>query len=909
MLEIHVFSNADVARHVFNAIAIFCQGDSFASMLSMAAMLGLMWTGIQYSLTPNLEHLKKWAAVYLLVPIFFITNKTDIEIIDATNPLGVYTVSNVPVGVALPASLLSSYMYGITQAVDEVFHSVDDEMYSKTGMLFGSKLYKISRQPKIQNSELRNEFAAYLRNCVYGDVIINHKYTFTDLVNAPDIWAFWSNIPQSPIRRTEVSNTNLTCKAAFPKLRKRFQQDVAGKLDKLHAYVFSYQKNSTSKSFNFNQSLQNSYQTYVGISRSASQIMQQNMAINAIQQGLQDNAARVNATAAALNYAQVQNSMQSTSMWAGMALQAAEYLPLMHSVLFLLFSCSIIIVLPLAMLPNMSVMVLSNYFKGFLHLGAWPILFAFLNFIMTTRLSLSTAGVSDLYHGFTLSNVDQLSALHSKYASMSGFLMMSIPFITHFIVKGGSSFMGSVSHQFANTMGGVATRTSSAIAAGDISQGNVQAGNYSYDNHHAHKTDTAQSSITHGSTIDNAFGDRVTSFENGTQVFNKGQAISSVGMDINSSRSQLESLSHASSVAQSASQKSISSLGQSVANTADQMYNFSHQDNQNLTYGSGTSERDAVSLNDARSTMNSVVSAYAKQHNISDTEANAKLFSMYAGGEMSGSIRSDKGMIGGAIGKLLGLQVGLSGSAGVKGSSDDTTTHSETDSESNRQSQSLQEQYNQAANSIKEHALSSQTSDSHGSNSSELESLGQSFRTTHDRAEQAISDYNRSQSLQETLSEAKQHILGAHENLMPEFQDYVRVRLGQAGNPVTLEDVMLANNPQMREMRLSYAGSFLADKFGQLDLSQQTQYVHPQTSADLVEQHQADADNLALSHEQKVRHFIAQKQGQKTQDVIAEENKAITQQSPLFQQDEYDAQKEKHQQMVVQEQAKVKPIT
>ncbi|PSU41460.1 conjugal transfer protein TraG, partial [Photobacterium frigidiphilum] len=498
-LAVYTYSNGDVAKEVFNAIATFFATDSFASMLQICAFFAVIATACHFFMTRDVNAIPKWAAVYLLVPLLLINTKTGIQIIDLTDPSGNYAVANVPMIVAGPTYLSSTYMYGVTTAVESIFHSPSDEQYSKTGMVFGAKLYQLSRQSQLEDSQLKGHWLHYMQSCIRGDITLNQKYTWEQLANAPDIFAFLANHSPSPLRRIQMEPNDFpTCKEALPKLKAGFDTDAQQALS-LMAHKM-YANKVTTNQARFTTGLQGSYAKYANISRTASQITTQNMAINAIRNGLADGAAVNNNTAAAFNYAYTQNKMQTTSMWAGMALQAREYLPMMQSILFLLFGCVSFLVVALAMLPGLTFTVLTNYIKGFVYLGTWPILFAFINFIMTTRISLSTSAVANIYTGITLSNVDAIAEMHSRYAAMTGMLMMSVPIIVGFIVKGGASVMSSMSHQVAGMMNSVNSRTSASAASGDINLGNGQVDNFSFNNMNGNKTDTSGLSRTHGMT-------------------------------------------------------------------------------------------------------------------------------------------------------------------------------------------------------------------------------------------------------------------------------------------------------------------------------------------------------------------------------------------------------------------------
>lgn len=64
-------------------------------------------------------------AVIVIVPGVLIANKHSVQVIDMTDPTAVHQVDNVPGGLAIPASLITSVGYALTQVYESVFHRPD----------------------------------------------------------------------------------------------------------------------------------------------------------------------------------------------------------------------------------------------------------------------------------------------------------------------------------------------------------------------------------------------------------------------------------------------------------------------------------------------------------------------------------------------------------------------------------------------------------------------------------------------------------------------------------------------------------------------------------------------------------------------------------------------------------------
>jgi conjugal transfer mating pair stabilization protein TraG len=774
-VEIFTYSNGDVAKQIMNAIAVLFSSDGYASMIAVCALFAVCATAFHFFIKRDHNDIVKWCAVYFLVPLLAINTTTTVQITDLTDPTGNYRIDNVPFIVAYPASWSSRYMYATTDIVESIFHAPSDEQYSRTGMMFGSKLYKLSRKSEVENTQLKGYWQHYISSCIRGDILLNGKYTWHELANAPDIWAFLAANNPSPLRAIQMgANDYPTCKEALPRLKQLFQADSAKSVKLLGSWIFG-EKATSQQSF-LNTSLSNGYQKYANISRSASQITLQNMTINALRNGLADDAAITNNTAAAFNYAYTQNKMQTTSMWAGMALQAEEFLPMLQSILFLLFGSVAFLVVAIAMIPSFTFMVLGNYVKGFIYLGTWPVMFALINFIMTTRLSLNATEVTNIYGGITLSNADALQEMHSRYAAMTGLLMMSVPtLIVPLIMKGGAAVMSSMSHQFAGMMSSVNARTSASAASGDINLGNAQVDNYSYNNTSGNKTDTTGVERIHGNTKQEADGYETTTFNDGKQVMNGQNALSrSLPMSFSASDVVSNSASQTASNAITASKVSGEQVSESLATVSNAALSQMNGTNLTSSYGSSNATGDAGTHNKGFSDMSSTVNSYMKDFNVTEDQAMSQLASMYIGAEAGVKV----GTPGSG---LLGIGASVSANTGTKGSSDESSSTRLSDSERESRQQSYLDQFSANVNTVKSYNSGEQSSDTHSKTDGQTETFLQGLNeaTTHAKNYQAQS--TEAQSYTDLANNVKSGSISVGHDLNQNFVEYVRSERESAG--------------------------------------------------------------------------------------------------------------------------------
>jgi len=778
-LEYYVYSNGGTARDILNAIATFFATPTFSSLVSISLMFSVVATLITFFISRNPASIYKWATVYFLVPMALIEMKADMQVIDLTEPGNVMSVSNVPYITALPTWFASSLMHGMTETVEMVLSQPGDERYGKTGMMFGSRLYKLSRQSSIREIELKGQWSDYLHNCIVGDITINKKYSWDDLYKANDIWGFLDSQSMSPLRGVFFGRNNYySCKDAYPLIKSQMTQAAYNDLNHLGSYLYGRRASANGRFLN--ASLANSYQRYNNISTNASSIMRQNMTMNAIRNGTLE----MNATASALNYAYTQNKMQTTSMWAGIALQAKEYMPLLHTTLFILFSCVSLFVIVVALIPSLTIMVLSNYVKTFLVLAIWPALFAILNYIMTSALTYTTAGITDGFNGITLSNKNSLDEMHTRFALLSGYLMMAIPLIAAAILKGGSAVMSSLNYQMAGMINSTNARTSAAAASGDLNLGNMQVDNRSWANQNANKHDTNLLLRTaEQQSIQQADGSMHTQLATGQSVYNTGESVSNLHWSVASNQDIGQSLNANYQKVVANGQSYSSQLNENLQTGMAMQSSWSENASEQKNYGEGYNVGVATQISKGNQSMSTAVDSLSQEMGWSKDKSNAFLNTLsgsaYARGEVSL----------GTPGALKAL-TGISGSvtSGLEGSyritDEDRETFSNMSSEKLAQVQSNMTQYTDGANDI----MSASSHIDSKTVNAELAQYAKGFTNNWNQSESLVQsvtqNHNESKSLSTAMSNIEQNGISLKENLMPSFQRFIERQDKEKAPPI-----------------------------------------------------------------------------------------------------------------------------
>ncbi|MEZ8382237.1 conjugal transfer mating-pair stabilization protein TraG [Vibrio splendidus] len=687
ILEYYTYTSGEVVNKAFNALATFFRTNTFGDYLQMCMMLGLITSLFIFMLSRNPKDLIKWMVVFFAVPLFLINMKADMLIIDKTQPGKAYKVDNVPYLVAVPTYFFSSIMVGMAEGVEGIFTTSDDERYGRTGMLFGSELYQLSRQSRINELALQKLWRDYFHNCMIGDVRINGKYTWDELFTAPDIFAFLDGVRQSPLRALYLDegggrSTYKRCEEAYPIIKQRFE-DAANKNMSLLAHQL-LGKDADRYKPQVVQSLTRSYDKFFRMSTSASSTIKQNMLMNELRYNLDS----LDPTQAALNYAYTTNKLQTTSMWASLGLMAREYLPMLHTMMFMLFACLGFFVAGAAVIPGLTMMVLKNYFGTFAFLATWPALFAIINGFQLWGLESLSTDVSGKFGGLVLSNANAADELHSRFAWITGILMIGVPMIAKGILKGGQEVMSSMNYQLSSMINSTNARASAAASTGNLDFGSMQIDNHSMNNTHANKFDTNTLANQGHSYTQNPDGSVTTQHGDGRTTYDSSQTTSRGNISANTQSMLQESVANARSQTQQNLAQTSTQLAQTLQGGAALSDRWHDSVGKNLAYGEGSTSGFNTQVSQGMNDMQTAVDSVIQQTGWTKDQSKAYLQSVYGGFE--GGVGTGKGA----------SPFNLGANGGVKWSDDERTAYSKMNTEQKQQLEQATQQYTEGANAV-----------------------------------------------------------------------------------------------------------------------------------------------------------------------------------------------------------------
>ncbi|HBS6033777.1 TPA: conjugal transfer mating pair stabilization protein TraG, partial [Klebsiella pneumoniae] len=608
MLEIYAIAGGDWLRGNLNAIAAFMGTSTWSTIEKMCIAISVLIVAGNWVKKHNVMDLIGWVFSLTLVSMLVVI-RTPVQIIDYSNVAQVYEVDNVPIGLAIPASLTTRVGNALIQSYEMVFALPDSVTYSKTGMLFGSNLVAKSTDFLSQNPQITTLFSDYVQNCVMGDIFLNHKYSFEELLNSPDPYTLIFANP-SPLRGVfDKNNQFQTCEEASRDLKSALALDTQTGGKTWNYYVRQLFGGKPNPDLLFSQMIGDSYNYFYSSGQSAGQIIRQNVTMNALRSGIQSYAARSGDTASLVNMANTSSLEKQRLAQATMGHQALRALPLMQTVIMGLMIGMFPIMVMAAMFNMMTLQVLKGYVFALIWLQTWPLLFAILNSAMAYYAKQNGVPV-------VLSELSQVQLKNSDIATTAGYIAVMIPPLSWGIVKSmGAAFSSAYSH-FSSSGLSATSQAASGVVDGNYSFANMQMENVS-----GYSWGTNSTTSFGQMSRQLANGGMSTQTRDGSMVWDSGGAMSKLPVDINVGRQIASAQQQMAREADVQAESALHGYNSSVTSAWNSLQQFGTNkgNSTSTTTGADTTESSQDSM--ARSKMWNAVVANAKANNISNEES------------------------------------------------------------------------------------------------------------------------------------------------------------------------------------------------------------------------------------------------------------------------------------------------
>ncbi|MBX8892258.1 conjugal transfer mating pair stabilization protein TraG [Enterobacter kobei] len=798
MQEIYVIAGGDWLTQTLNAIVTFMSTENWVVIRRIATAFSVLVVAISWIRRHNIMDMLGWAGVIVLMSLL-VSVRTSVQIIDISNQTKVYKVDNVPVGLALPASLTTKIGYALVQGYEMVFSQPDSITYSKTGMIFGANLVSRSTDFLSQNPEITTIFTDYVQNCVMGDIFLNGKYTMEDLMNSADPYTLIFSKP-SPLRGVFNNNNQfLTCEEAAAVIKPKLALDTQTGGKTWSYYVRQLFGGRPNPDILFSQMIGDSYNYFYGAGQSAASIVRQNVTMNALRNGIMSYAARNGDTSSLLNIATTSSMEKQRLAHATVGQVALRSLPMSQTLIVGLT----IGIFPLMVLGGMFNAVTLNVLKGYvlaiMWVQSWPLLYAILNSCMTFYAKANGSPV-------VLSELSQVQIKYSDLATTAGYLSMLIPPLAWGMLKGlGAGFSNLYSHLASSAISPAATAASGAVD-GNYSYANMQTENVS-----GNSWNTNSSTMFGQMSQQLGNGATSTQMRDGSTVTDSTQAASKLPVSINFVRQLASAQQEMAREAQTQSQSAMQSFSSSMSSTWQTLSQFgtNRGSSDSMTQGADSTMSAQDSM--MASKMRTAVESYAKAHNISNDQATQELASRSS--RASAGLYGDASAHGGIGIKAFGTGGGVSFRAGAKAGVDFDDLDSHQASSSTRASQDARhdidakstKDFKEASDYFTSRKINESGSHTDNNAASRADQLSASLSSAKQSLEQYSTSQARSKEYAEMASRTETMSGQVNEDLNQQFAQYVRKQAPHDADSLLTD----TGSPEVAAKRRELAWSFV----------------------------------------------------------------------------------------------------
>lgn len=508
---IYAFGNAQAVSDAMRALTNFSSSGTFQSIVGLVAMLGVLGMGMSGGFNQAMAKRFISYAVGVFLTCYFLFGVTNggplvvnAEVIDTVDNTWKAPVT-VPAVVGIPASLISTAGYDITQAIEASF-SIPDALKLSKGAPFNlaASMLEDASQAKIEDPNLASSLAYYVQDCFTIGVAQNvlqastllNSTNFINDINFPSV-AVMVNTLLAPgaVGTPQVAS----CKDAWSYINNAINgqgADAASFLGNASAWAAT---------------------PALSVINSAAD----SMALWASNGGITDGGALVK-QAAVLSafkdaYKQTATATGNSDFLTGLAVTqavdtqrsswivGAEVFNKTMGYIFAILQVFVYSITPLvlcaALVPGLGLALLKNFLQILLWLAIWQPMLAIVNFIVISMQQADMGGAlaSPNGAGFTLSNMAIVTEKATNLRAAATFVGTMVPALAWAMVKG--------SVDFSRVIGSAMGESLAQGAANTLTTGNFSLNQGSMDSFTSNKYSVAESGAWgYGHTTQGAVG-------------------------------------------------------------------------------------------------------------------------------------------------------------------------------------------------------------------------------------------------------------------------------------------------------------------------------------------------------------------------------------------------------------------
>lgn len=479
-MEVIVTGGGEFIVDVLNAVAAFTGSGAFASLIRVVLIIGLALAAWQVAVSMNFkagfDFLVKSTVIYLVL----LVPTVNVTVTDRVSGTPVATVNNVPIGLAVPASITTTIGSTLTGAFETLFAEPADMAYSTHGFGYALQVQSSLNNWRAVDTWFSRNLTGYTRDCVFPD--INAGLTaIDDLVTATDLAPVLATSASPALfTRYELADGTVTvetCANAWTGISAGLAAAADNTIDRQAQLSKPHLTNAEARAVMLS-SLPIIYQQFVGVSQSAQQIAQQAILVNSTMDAVVDYSARADASAAVEAYAAARAEQQAKWNYTVLGAIAEKFVNFLYIAITVIVIAIFPIIAPFFLLPNIGFSFMQKYFAGFLYLQMWGPLFAVIHYIITRQgydaINASAQMPGTL--GQTIQTSLGMSATAADLSGIGGLLITMIPFLAA-AGPGIAVGVGRLHESFLAPVKSASQTAAAEAATGNLGFGNANIGN------------------------------------------------------------------------------------------------------------------------------------------------------------------------------------------------------------------------------------------------------------------------------------------------------------------------------------------------------------------------------------------------------------------------------------------------
>lgn len=534
---IHTFGGGDILWQVFNGIGRVFSSNSeyFTPVGKFALTIGGIWAATRAIFRGNIGiFAMEWFFPSLFIFIFLFAPKANVWLKDEISMQAPVKIDNIPIGIALFASVSSKISYSLSETLEKHLLPPDEGLSSrKNGIMFGAKAIGKIKDIQIEDPVTLTNTKEFLRQCFMKPYIIgNILGKKAEAQRASDIIAFiQQNMPNNfGIYYKDPSNSAIsfkTCRQVTPLIKAAINKELNDGLLTQFANIIGISSGKQEMLASRLKTMTSDTLKYLKKEQTdIHQWMRQAILLNANREAYDDlrekfSLSRIYPQLVSMNATRGLFQQSFSYLVAGE--MAANIMPILQSVFFALVICLIFVVFPMSLLPG-GYTIFKTWITLIIWVTSWPVFFTVIHCL--GMISLSGKSGTNHFTGLNILSQGSFSEILLHEFATFQMLAASVPMLSWAVLKACAHATTTLANQFSPVP------VASSIGA------NIADNNLSMDNYNIGNRTIAQQNLTPtlqlaGGIIDDG-GMRVTSTDSGRQVLT--QAVDSLVNNYRSSK-------------------------------------------------------------------------------------------------------------------------------------------------------------------------------------------------------------------------------------------------------------------------------------------------------------------------------------------------------------------------------------